>query len=513
MYVYDGSPTLNHCTFTSNSSSNSGGGLCYHANAAATLSDCIFKVNSAGLAGGGLCSSGSKLTLMRCVFESNWVTSDNSEGGGVHDGPGCDYVNCIFRKNDAWYGSGGGVYEGGTFTDCAFEENTAYGQGGAVLGGTSFTRCRFVRNTAWYGGGGGVCSGLMQATDCDFVENTAWYERGGGVTCGSGSLTGCTFYSNFTGLLGGGLFTATALTTRCTFTANSAILAGGALTCTGSPVLVNCAFNGNMAYDKGGALCSYGTYANPAITNCTFIGNTGQNGGSVIFNTYSQGRPTLVNCILWHNGMQAILDGQTAVSYSCVQGGFPGTGNINVDPLFVDADGEDDTTGTADDDLRLQPTSPCIDAGTNNAPWLNGIITDLAGNPRFVDSAAIPDTGNGIAPIIDMGAYEWSFPPDGDEDGVPDASDECPGTIPGAAVDADGCPAVILGDFNRDGDVDADDLDQFEACATAPGVGQTNALCAMAKLDGDDDVDQIDFAIFQRCLSGENVPADSGCED
>ena len=34
-------------------------------------------------------------------------------------------------------------------------------------------------------------------------------------------------------------------------------------------------------------------------------------------------------------------------------GGLGGTGNIGTDPLFVDPDGDDNTPGTADDDLAL----------------------------------------------------------------------------------------------------------------------------------------------------------------
>jgi hypothetical protein len=34
-----------------------------------------------------------------------------------------------------------------------------------------------------------------------------------------------------------------------------------------------------------------------------------------------------------------------------------------------------------------------------------------------------------------------------------------------------------------------------------------------ADFDADNDVDQSDFAIFQRCISGEGNPADSDCAD
>ncbi len=108
------------------------------------------------------------------------------------------------------------------------------------------------------------------------------------------------------------------------------------------------------------------------------------------------GSPTVTNCILWNDSPDEIFGSATA-AYSNVQGSFPGTGNIDADPLFVDPN---------NGDLRLSAGSPCIDAA-NNIAVPAGITTDLDGNPRFVDDPDTPDTGNGDPPIVDMGAYEF----------------------------------------------------------------------------------------------------------
>jgi len=100
---------------------------------------------------------------------------------------------------------------------------------------------------------------------------------------------------------------------------------------------------------------------------------------------------------------------------------------------------------------------------------------------------------------------------DADGDGVGDLCDACPNTVPGAVADDTGCPAVIFGDADRDGDVDRTDLDAFGTCGSGPAVPADTA-CRSYDADVDGDVDQTDFAPFQRCFSGEGRPATPGCD-
>jgi hypothetical protein len=94
-------------------------------------------------------------------------------------------------------------------------------------------------------------------------------------------------------------------------------------------------------------------------------------------------------------------------------------GNLVLDPQFVDPDGADNDPNTFDDNVyRLQPSSPCLDAGDNSslAPDFgdvdaNGntsepVPLDLNLKPRRKDLPYAPDVGHGVAPLVDLGCYE-----------------------------------------------------------------------------------------------------------
>jgi hypothetical protein len=163
------------------------------------------------------------------------------------------------------------------------------------------------------------------------------------------------------------------------------------------PTLHNCIFNGNLAYDYGGGFSN--NDSSPTLTNCTFTGNSAPTGNAIACNSREQrhgGTISLTNCILWDGGNEIWNNDRSTfiISYSNVQGGWRGEGNIDAEPMFVDPQGPDNIPGTEDDDLRLAPTSPCIDSGDPNY-LLGPKETDLEGNQRIIGGH------------IDMGAYEF----------------------------------------------------------------------------------------------------------
>ena len=229
---------------------------------------------------------------------------------------------------------------------------------------------------------------------CVFTSNTA-SSRGGAFRVengGSASFQDCTFTGNSAGLAGGAVSagTVTSLTlTRCLIRSNTAsdTTRGGGIDVTNNVAVVDCLIAQNPS--NGVALFGGGN----TLTNTTVTGHALY--GVAVY----AGTSTIVNSILWGDvtGEVFLGAGSLNVSYSDVQGGgFIGSGNINADPHFVNP-------GAGN--WQLGSGSPAVDSA-NNAAVPAGVTTDLAGLTRFFDDPAVPDTGAGTPPIVDMGAYE-----------------------------------------------------------------------------------------------------------
>lgn len=222
------------------------------------------------------------------------------------------------------------------------------------------------------------------------------------------TITGGTGTSNgIDGFEGGGIycFLASPTIRRCIVTGNTASGpggAGGGMSCFfASPRVINCLFYDNTAQVSGGAVFNESGSAS-FFVNCTIGDNTAIQGGG-IFSTMST--PRLISCVVWLNNDDAIA-GSAIVTYSNIQTGFAGEGNINLNPQYVNLNGGD---------LRLSSTSPCIDAGDSTA-IANEVAVDLDGEQRGVDHPDTPDTGKQVfGLVVDMGAYEVQSPCKGGE--------------------------------------------------------------------------------------------------
>jgi hypothetical protein len=73
------------------------------------------------------------------------------------------------------------------------------------------------------------------------------------------------------------------------------------------------------------------------------------------------------------------------------------------------------------------------------------------------------------------------------------------------------CPAIPA-DYDGDCDVDQADYQLWEFCASGPDVPYSGD-CGHADFDDDFDTDQDDFTVFQRCYSGPGVPGNPACAD
>jgi predicted outer membrane repeat protein len=266
-------------------------------------------------------------------------------------------------------------------------------------------------------GGGMYClRGSPTVVDCVFNANQASYYGGGFYhRYDQAKLIRCDFIDNYAGDDGGAVknWDGTNLELiACRFLGNRAGRGAGVSEYSGVTTMINCLFSGNeavsMGYGGGGAVvASYGTVD---MVNCTLVGNaalgtsaTGLGGGVYVY----YGTANLTNCIIWDNRDNGGIDasaqihvdtgGSTNLNYNCILGwGGVGT-NISDDPLFQDANGADQVYGNEDDNPRLRPGSPCLDAG-NNAALPPDVTTDLDGQDRIQNG------------IVDMGVFEGVAP-------------------------------------------------------------------------------------------------------
>ena len=443
VYIRSGSkPAFQTCTFSSNSASSGGAVPLLNNSASGTKGDfinCTFSNNSSGGSGGAIQFTGitsaptasAGVVLMSCTFQAN---SGQGNGGALQ----------LVPTTSASGATPGAVF---TITNSQFVNNTTFQNGGAIFMGrsapaSSISTCVFTSNTASMLGGAmsfANCSATVAA--CTLTGNQAG--SGGALAVHNSQIShqspiilGCQFLSNTANGIGGGISVDNSrpVVSSCTFEGNTGN--GGGLYCErAAPQILNCLLRNNHspnAFGGGGMLFGYyggtdvqqGFYA--LVSNCVVVGNStsGSGGGAGIAQPPStpengnheagQSSPIRIsNTIVRDNtGANNIwfptpnppmfsfknypIPGRVIIQYCNIEGpiGGPyvGWGNIDADPMFVDA-----TNGN----YHLLPGSPCLDAGGDRWTVPASLSLDMDGNPRVLDA-----DGDGVA-WVDMGIDEF----------------------------------------------------------------------------------------------------------
>lgn len=262
------------------------------------------------------------------------------------------------------------------------------GSGGAVFlhhdGQPTFRSCVFTGNVGSYGGAIlAENASKLTLIDCTFSQNRAI--AGGAVLLwgsASADIVNCTFLGNSATADGGAVWAGSLglVTVRsCTLARNTASQNGGAILArSGTPAIRGCTFADNTAGSFGGALACIGP-SDVALAD------------SILWSDSAPGGPEIALLTDDDYGGAALT-----VRYSDVQGGQAailvqlgstlvyGPGNLDLDPLFVDAPGGD---------YHIALTSPARDAGDPAALPLPSKL-DIDGDPRF------------FPPRLDMGSDE-----------------------------------------------------------------------------------------------------------
>jgi parallel beta-helix repeat protein/predicted outer membrane repeat protein len=352
----------------------------HHANSLSQVSYCRIEYGRAGGSdldryGGGIFCFYSSPTITYNTIIRN---SADDRGGGIC----CFYSNPLIRKNtisDNFATGGSGLFcseSNPTIRGNIIAGNVAGSRGGGIYlhrSSPGIINNTFSNNSVGHSGGAICCYDYSNPTiSHNIIEGNLAVYRAGGIYCRDYSgptITKNQIRANASSSGAGVhcLVESNALIEDNFFEDNSASEAGGAILCRlnrfSSPIISKNIIIGNSAYTGGGICCADSTLV--LITGNTLAGNSADlSGGAIECRLGSD--VTIKNTILWGDFAQTdpeIFVGHGSVvltvTYSDIQGGWEGEGNIDADPIFVGLDRYD---------VNLRWHSPGIDAGDPNLP-------------------------------------------------------------------------------------------------------------------------------------------------
>jgi parallel beta-helix repeat protein len=346
----DSSTCITGFTLTNGYTDGYGGGiLCQnHSNPAVSYN--IIEDNISYNSGAGICCRQSSPTILKNTISNNRIYNIfRGDGGGIHIYESSSLIRGNTISDNYCFCAGGGI--------SCFASNPVIIDN--VISGN---------NTVGPGAGFACHQSQPVIRGNVFTNNISASDEGGAVACYSCSMIfeGNLVAYNVSGFRGGGIFNnySDSYIRNNIIVYNQCAYDGAAIHCRrtwsrSNPTIINNVIYGNEAGGNGGALAI--VYADPIIFNTIMRNNT----------------PDEIDCDNLSNPV---------ITYSDIQGGWEGEGNIDADPLFRDI---------AADDFHLMAAecgdphdSPCRDSGS----------------PLFQDS--LLDCSWGLGGLrSDMGAY------------------------------------------------------------------------------------------------------------
>lgn len=327
------------------------------------------------LVGGGISCVNSGAKILNNIIEYNHLNaSNNGNGAGISQGPP-EIENAIVIRDN--------IIQNNSIT----AELEAFG-GGLSTSGNAIVENNIITSNNCHSnndrsGAGGIASGGAEMRFIKMTNNIISYNSASSTTtqmeavvCGGAWIFQC--YGNVKNNIFEGNITNTSQSswgpgvhigfcnTNLNFEKNKVIdnktqtgtgMGGGLCIWQGTANLNYNLISGNTATYGAGI---YISNANPeAITfnHNTIVHDTAATSGGGIY--IDNGNIDINNTILWNNvalyAQQFLqIAGSAEITFSDIEGGFMGIGNIDADPLFADP---------ANGDYHLTATSPCIDAG------------------------------------------------------------------------------------------------------------------------------------------------------
>jgi predicted outer membrane repeat protein len=420
-YMYS-SPILQNSIFTENASYIGGGGIVCNVGSSPTIENVVLQNNLASLVGGGLMCAGAS-----CAVLSNVTITGNTafySGGGVYSTQAADIVlqDVTITNNTALQSNGGGAF---------FVQDVSPALTNVTITGNSAVG-------AWAFGGGISCADNANVSLIDVIisDNSvgnpgADLVYGGGIECQQSDMilenviiSGNSAVGSSEWVYGGGIIITSSdpILNNVEITDNTAEYGGGILCwefgTSPDPELTDVTFSKNIANVDGGGLYCLGD-CNPALLNCILWNDAPQEIAAGKFSTDASGISSIrgvyvvefdccpfsyeipVFCIQVPD--RSLVAGDfiaglpdcieiteipadsrgyeplsVSISYSDIQGGWTGTGNIDADPLFADPPGGDFQLTWVNYPDPDTSKSPCIDAGDPSSPFdPDGTVADM----------------------------------------------------------------------------------------------------------------------------------------